>query len=50
VGLSPEIRANWIASGGKWTVPVGGGFGKAFHLGAQAMRLDLSAFYTPYGP
>jgi len=26
VGSSPEITANWIASGGKWTVPVGGGF------------------------
>jgi hypothetical protein len=28
VGSSPEITTNWIASGGKWTVPFGGGFGK----------------------
>jgi hypothetical protein len=33
LGSSPEITANWIASGGKWTVPVRGGFGKAFYLG-----------------
>ena len=50
VGSSPEIMANWIASGGKWTVPVAGGSGKAFHLGGQAMKLDLNAFITRYGP
>jgi hypothetical protein len=50
VGSSPEITANWIASGGKWTVPVGGGLGKAFHLGGQAMKLDLNAFYNAIRP
>ena len=50
VGSSPEITANWIASGGKWTVPVGGGVGKAFHLGGQAMKLDLNAFYNAIRP
>jgi hypothetical protein len=50
VGSSPEITANWIASGGKWTVPVGGGFGKAFHLGGQAMKLDFNAFYNAIRP
>jgi len=30
---SPSIAANWIANGGKWTVPVGGGFGKVVRLG-----------------
>jgi hypothetical protein len=46
VGSSPEITANWIASGRKWTVPVGGGFGKALYLRGQAMKLDLNAFYN----
>ena len=50
VGSSPEITANWIASGGKWTVPVGGGFGNAFHLGGQAMKLDFNAFYIAIRP
>jgi hypothetical protein len=50
VGSSPEITANWIASGGKWTVPVGGGFGKAFHLGGQAMKLDFNTFYDAIRP
>jgi len=50
VGSSPEITANWIASGGKWTVPIGGGFGKAFHLGGQAMKLDFNAFYNAIRP
>jgi hypothetical protein len=50
VGSSPEITANWIATGGKWTIPVGGGFGKAFHLGGQAMKLDFNAFYNAIRP
>jgi hypothetical protein len=50
VGASPEITANWIASGGKWTVPVGGGFGKAFRLSGQAIKLDFNAFYNAIRP
>ena len=50
VGSSPEITTNWIASGGKWTVPVGGGFGKAFLLGGQAMKLDFDAYYNAVRP
>jgi hypothetical protein len=50
VGSSPEITANWIATGGKWTVPVGGGFGDAFQLGVQAMKLELNAFYNAIRP
>jgi hypothetical protein len=50
IGSSPEITANWVASGGKWTVAVGGGFGKAFGLGGQAMRLDFNAFYNAIRP
>jgi hypothetical protein len=50
IGSSPEITTNWIASGGKWTVPVGGGFGKAFQVGGQPMRLDLDAYYNTIRP
>jgi hypothetical protein len=50
VGSSPNITTNWNASGGKWTAPLGGGFGKAFRLGAQAMKLDLDAYYNAIRP
>ena len=50
VGSSPEITANWIASGGKWTVPVGADLGKAFQLAGQAMKLDFSAYYNAIRP
>jgi hypothetical protein len=46
VGSSPNITTNWIASGGKWTVPVGGGFAKAVRLGEQPIKLDLDAYYN----
>ena len=50
VGSSPNITTNWIASGGKWTVPVGGGFGKALRLGEQAIKLDVDAYYNAIRP
>jgi hypothetical protein len=50
VGSSPNIAANWLNSGGKWTVPVGGGFGKVVRLGAQPIKLDLDAYYNAIRP
>jgi hypothetical protein len=50
VGSSPNITTNWIASGGKWTVPVGGGFGKALRFGEQPMKIDLDAYYNAIRP
>lgn len=52
---SPVITANWEAdSADTWTVPVGGGMGKIFHLGGQAMNAQLQSFYNvaspQYGP
>jgi hypothetical protein len=42
---SPIITANWRAtSGNKWTVPVGGGGGKIFHVGRQAVNAYIQAF------
>ena len=50
VGTSPNITANWITNGGKWTVPVGGGFGKATVLGEQPTKLDLAFYYNAIRP
>ena len=50
VGSSPNIATNWIASGGKWTVPVGGGFAKAFQLSGQPVKLDLDVYYNAIRP
>jgi hypothetical protein len=42
---SPMITADWNApSGNRWTVPVGGGFGKIFKVGDQPMNAQLQAF------
>jgi hypothetical protein len=42
---SPIITADWRAtSGNKWTVPVGGGGGKIFHIGRQAVNTYIQAF------
>jgi hypothetical protein len=49
-GSSPNITTNWIATGGKWTVPVGGGFGKALRLGEQPIKLDVDAYYNAIRP
>jgi hypothetical protein len=50
VESSPEITTNWIASGGKWTVPVGGGYGKLFRVGGQAVKVDLDGYYNAIRP
>lgn len=42
---APIITANWEAeSGNKWTVPVGGGFGKVFRAGKLPMNANIGAF------
>jgi hypothetical protein len=50
VSSSPNITANWIASGNKWTVPVGGGFGKVVRVGEQPIKLALDAYYNAIRP
>ena len=50
---SPIITANWVAdSDNRWTVPIGGGVGKIFRIGAQPMNAQLAAYdnvVTPDG-
>jgi hypothetical protein len=42
---SPIITADWKAPGSQqWTVPLGGGGGRAFRLGKQAMNVQMQAF------
>jgi hypothetical protein len=52
VSSSPIITANWEAEGGdnKWTVPVGGGFGRLLRLDRLPVNLQAQAFYNAVKP
>jgi hypothetical protein len=50
VSSSPNITANWIASGNKWTIPFGGGVSKIIRLGDQPIKLGLEAYYNAIRP
>ena len=49
---APIITANWEAddSDDKWTVPVGGGFGRVFKIGKQHVNLKAVAYYSAIRP
>jgi hypothetical protein len=48
---APIMTVNWKAdSGQKWTVPLGGGVGKIFHLGRLPVNTQLSAYYNVVHP
>jgi hypothetical protein len=48
---APIITADWKAeSSQRWTVPVGGGVGKIFHLGRLPVNTQLSAYYNVVTP
>jgi len=47
----PVITADWEAeSGEKWTIPLGGGFGRLMRWGTQAVDLSAQAFYNVEAP
>jgi hypothetical protein len=50
VSSSPDIEANWIASGGKWTVPIGGGISKVVRVGGQSIKFGADAYYNAIRP
>ncbi len=51
LNYSPVISYNWAAdSGNAWTVPVGGGIGKVFHLGKQPINAKVAAYYMVESP
>jgi hypothetical protein len=48
---SPIVTANWeAASSQRWTVPLGGGIGKIFHLGKLPVNTQLGAYYNVVHP
>ena len=48
---SPIITANWKAdSSDRWTVPLGGGVGKIFHLGKLPVNTQIQGFYNVATP
>ena len=48
---SPLITANWEADNdNKWTVPLGGGFGRVFRVGEQNLNAQMQAFYNVENP
>ena len=48
---SPVLTVNWKAdSGNQWTVPLGGGVGKIFHLGKLPVNAQIGAYYNVVKP
>jgi len=48
---APIITANWEAeSGQQWTVPIGGGLGRVFSIGKQAVNSSAQVFYNVEKP
>jgi hypothetical protein len=47
---SPEITANWIATGNKWTIPLGGGVSKVVRVGELPIKLEVGGYYNAIRP
>jgi hypothetical protein len=48
---SPIITANWLASSSdRWTVPIGGGFGRVFRVGDQPVNAQIAGYYNVAHP
>jgi hypothetical protein len=48
---TPSLTANWKApNNNRWVVPVGGGGGKVFYLGGQAINLNTQFFFNAIRP
>jgi hypothetical protein len=47
---SPDITANWIGAGNKWTVPLGGVVSKVFEVGELPLKLEVVAYYNAIRP
>ena len=48
---SPILTVNWKAdTSQRWTVPLGGGVGKIFHLGRLPVNTQLSTYYSVVKP
>jgi hypothetical protein len=48
---APISTVDWKAdSGNQWTVPLGGGVGKIFHIGKLPVNTQLGAYYNVVTP
>ena len=48
---APIITANWLAaSDERWTVPIGGGFGRVFKVGDQPVNASIAGYYNAIRP
>jgi len=48
---SPILTANWKApTGQQWTVPLGGGIGRIFHVGRLPVNTSIAAYYNVVKP
>ncbi|MCU0964950.1 MAG: hypothetical protein MUF08_07825, partial [Burkholderiaceae bacterium] len=48
---SPIVTANWeAASDQRWTVPLGGGIGKIFHMGKLPVNTQIGGYYNVVHP
>jgi hypothetical protein len=48
---SPLITANWEAGkDNRWTLPIGGGFGRIFKIGDQPINANIAAYYNVITP
>ena len=48
---SPVITANWSAdSSQRWTIPIGGGFGRVFKIGKQPVNMSVRAYHNLQSP
>ena len=50
LSTGPNITANWQIPGTKWTVPIGGGGGRVFRIGALPVDLSVGAYYNIVKP
>lgn len=50
LAASPIMTTDWKKDSDRWTVPLGGGVGKVFHLGKQALNAYLQAFSNVVRP
>jgi hypothetical protein len=51
VTSAPIITANWEADNDdEWTIPLGGGVGRVFHLGKQPVKLQMAYYYNVEKP
>lgn len=50
VSTSPDIEGDWIANGGKWTVPIGGGIAKVVLVDGQPIKFAVDGYYNAIRP